>query len=94
MQPYLTIEETISIPRLSRLAVSEDGTRLAWVETVANWDKNEYRKHVQIYDVRTKQITCYRRIINPIRLPVRSPIASLGSVRWVQAMTKLTRLLY
>ncbi len=53
MQPYLTIEETISIPRLSRLAVSEDGARLAWVETVANWDKNEYRKHVQIYDVRT-----------------------------------------
>ena len=42
MQPYLTIEETISIPRLSRLAVSEDGARLAWVETVANWDKNEY----------------------------------------------------
>ncbi len=53
MKPYLTIEETISIPRLSQPAVSEDGAMLAWVESVPNWDKNEYRKHVQIYDART-----------------------------------------
>ncbi len=44
MKPYPTIEEIISIPRLSQPAMSEDGTRLAWVESVPNWDKNEYRR--------------------------------------------------
>ena len=54
MKPYLTIEEIISMPRLSQPAVSEDGHRLAWVETTTDWDKNEYRETAQIFDARTK----------------------------------------
>lgn len=55
MKPYLTIEEIISMPRLSQSAVSQDGTRVAWVESTAVWDKNERRKHVQLYDARTNE---------------------------------------
>ncbi len=50
-KPYFTMEEIISIPRLSRPAVSEDGNQLAWVESVPNC------KHVQIYDVATGRTT-------------------------------------
>lgn len=54
MKPYLTMEEIISIPRLSEPAVSEDGCKVAWVETITDWDKNEYPEHVQVYDTRTE----------------------------------------
>ncbi len=54
MKPYMTIEEIISVPSLSQPAISEDGTKLAWVKTTANWDKNEYRKHVQICQAHSK----------------------------------------
>ncbi|MFO8059961.1 MAG: S9 family peptidase [Bacillota bacterium] len=47
---YLTIEEMISIPRLSEPAVSEDGSRVAWVRREPHWDGDEYRKHVCVYD--------------------------------------------
>lgn len=52
-KPYFTIEEVISIPYLSSPAVSEDGKQLAWVETAPNWDKNEYSKRVQVYNLKT-----------------------------------------
>lgn len=54
--PYLGIEEVISIPRLLKPAVSEDGTRVAWTKAQADWDQNEYRRHVYARDDRTGEI--------------------------------------
>ncbi len=50
---YLTIEDVISLPRLSHPALSEDGRQVAWVVLEPDWDKNEYRRYVHIHDVST-----------------------------------------
>lgn len=47
---HFTIEEIISIPRLSSPAISADGGQVAWVETAADWDKNEYVPRLFIYN--------------------------------------------
>ncbi len=54
MKPFMTIEEIISVPRLSQQALSEDGKLLAWVESKTSWDKNEYIRRVHIYDSNSK----------------------------------------
>ena len=66
-KPYLTIEEVISIPYLSSPAVSEDGKQLAWVESVPNWDKNNYSKRVQTLDLasgrKTETVPCLTHLL-------------------------------
>ena len=45
-----TIEEMISIPRLSNPAISEDGEQAAWVESATDWDKNEYIPRIFLHN--------------------------------------------
>ena len=50
MNKYLSIEDIISIPYLSSPAVNQEGTKVAWVESVPNWDRNKYLRTVRVYD--------------------------------------------
>ncbi|WAH36134.1 S9 family peptidase [Alicyclobacillus dauci] len=47
---YVSIEEVISIPALREIAVHPDGSAVAYVKRVANWDDNIYVDHVQIFE--------------------------------------------
>lgn len=46
---YLTIEEVISIPTLSGVAMSDDGQKVAYVLRTTDWDGNTYQNHVWVY---------------------------------------------
>lgn len=47
---YLSIEEIISLPTLSDTNISDDGKKVAFVKKTANWQDNNYRNHVWIYE--------------------------------------------
>ncbi len=79
-KPYLTMEEIISIPRLSQPAVAEDGDQVAWVETTPHWDKNEYRKHVYTYAKATGETKAVTQGETQSHSPAWS---SLGLLAWL-----------
>lgn len=47
---YMTIEEIVALPELSSLNISEDGEKLAFVKTIADWGENKYKNYVWIYE--------------------------------------------
>lgn len=57
-KPYFTMEEMVSLPGLSQLAIHPDGHRLAYVERRADWDENTYVEQVFVYDEQTGVNTC------------------------------------
>lgn len=82
-KPYFTIEEMISVPSLSRPTVSDDGNQLAWVEARPDWDKNQYRKHVYLYDAITEKT----RAITWGETEGNSPTwSSQGILAWVSTV--------
>lgn len=50
-EPYPTIEELLSLPRVGGPTVSDDGRHLAYVRTETDWEDNRYRDHVWLHDV-------------------------------------------
>ncbi|MCY0901366.1 MAG: S9 family peptidase [Firmicutes bacterium] len=45
---YLTVEEMLSIPYYSDLAVAPSGAQVAYVANGANWDENRYVGHIHV----------------------------------------------
>lgn len=54
---YFTIEEIVALPQLHSPDISNDGRRLAFVRRLADWDENEFRSHVWVYEV--EDGSCY-----------------------------------
>ncbi|WP_099303362.1 S9 family peptidase [Bacillus sp. Marseille-P3800] len=46
---YLSIEEVVSLPALSELTLSEDGTKIAFVKKTTNWEKDSYQTQIWTY---------------------------------------------
>ncbi|MGM0846469.1 MAG: S9 family peptidase [Bacillota bacterium] len=82
-QAYLSIEDLISLPTLSGVNISEDGRKVAFVKTAADWKNNSYRNQICIYENRSE---CYeetpsdREGTSPLWSPNSRHIAYLQSV--------------
>lgn len=48
---YFTIEEIVSLPTLKNPVINSVGSMVAYVKVNADWDDNEFRSQVWIYDV-------------------------------------------
>ncbi|WP_026477486.1 S9 family peptidase [Alkaliphilus transvaalensis] len=47
---YLSIEEIVSLPKLSGTNISDDGKKVAFVKRTTNWKDNKYSNHIWIYE--------------------------------------------
>ncbi|GAK06085.1 acylamino-acid-releasing enzyme [Geomicrobium sp. JCM 19037] len=54
---YLSPKELIEIPQYPNVALSGDGRNVAFEERTTDWKKNEYRRHVRVYNRETKTST-------------------------------------
>ena len=54
---YFTIEEMVALPGFSSVNLSADGSMVAYVERVADWDENRYVDRVWTYDVHSRART-------------------------------------
>jgi len=48
---YFTIEEIVSLPTLKNPVINSVGSMVAYIKVNADWDDNEFRSQVWIYDV-------------------------------------------
>lgn len=89
---YLTVEEIISLPNYTDVAVSEDGDRVAYVRHTADWDDNVYRQHVWVYDQaagKSTPITMGKvESMHPLWSPDSRYLAFLSPVRDGEEKTK------
>ncbi|AKI96658.1 TolB family protein [Kosmotoga pacifica] len=47
---HFTIEETVSLPLFRRLSINPASNRVAYDKINADWDDNEFRSQVWVYD--------------------------------------------
>ena len=47
---YFTIEEMVSLPLLRNPVINPAGNRVAYVKMNTDWDDNEFRSQVWVYD--------------------------------------------
>jgi dipeptidyl aminopeptidase/acylaminoacyl peptidase len=86
LEKYLTIEEFIALPKLSNPAISDDGTKVAYVKRQVDWDSNAYQWHVWIYeDGKHYSLT---RGKNESYAPKWAPSASLNSTNTLAYLAK------
>jgi dipeptidyl aminopeptidase/acylaminoacyl peptidase len=49
-QKYNSIDEVLSLPRLSEVRISENGENVAYVKRTTDWEENSFRNTVWIYE--------------------------------------------
>lgn len=49
-QKYISIDEVLSLPRLSEVSISENGENVAYVKRTTDWEENSFRNTIWIYE--------------------------------------------